>query len=49
MNQKFIDKLTDIIAYALLPITLPIHLWKYRDKGKKKKQEDERARTKKYH
>jgi hypothetical protein len=47
MNQKFIDKLTDIIAYGLLPITYPIHLWKYRNwkRNVKKKQ----PKTKKYH
>lgn len=49
MNQKFIDKLTDIIAYALLPITLPIHLWKYRNWGKKRKDETNQVKIKKYH
>ena len=45
MKDKTIDKITTIIAYAALPITLPIHLWKYRNWGKKKKQ-DEKIRIK---
>ena len=38
MKDKILDKITDIIAYALLPITLPIHLWKTRNWGKKNKK-----------
>ena len=49
MKDRTIDKITDIIAYALLPITYPLHLWKYRDKGKKKKHENIKIRPKKYH
>ena len=48
MKDKTFDKITTIIAYALLPITYPLHLWKYRNWKKKRKQE-ERTRIKKYH
>jgi len=36
MKDTTIDKITTIIAYALLPITLPLHMWKHRDKKKKR-------------
>ena len=49
MNQKFIDKLTDIIAYAALPITLPIHLWQTRHWKKKREDEIKQLKIKKYH
>jgi len=49
MNQKIINKLTDIIAYAALPITLPIFLWKTRNWGKKRKDEINQVKIKKYH
>ena len=35
-SKKLIDKLTTILAYILLPITLPIHLWKTRNKKNEK-------------
>ena len=49
MKDKTFDKITDIIAYALLPITYPLHLWKYRNWGKKRKDETNRTKIKKHH
>jgi len=37
MKDKIIDKITTFIAYALLPITYPLHMWRHRDKKKSKK------------
>lgn len=39
---KFWDKFTWGIAYALLPITLPLYLWGERKRTKQNKQERER-------
>jgi len=49
MNQQFINKLTDIIAYAALPITLPLHLWKYRNWKKKRENEVNKYKTERNH
>jgi len=38
-KDKIIDWITDIIAYAALPITYPLMLWRWRKWQKKRKEE----------